>query len=1319
MQALPSGGGMLALAANPQTAGELTAGLGVDVAAVNGPAAVVVSGAVPELETVAARAQEHGIRSSWLPVSHAFHSRLMEPMLEPFAEVAASLTFREPSVPVVSNVTGGLVSGELTDPGYWVRHVREPVRFADGLATVRGLGVSRLVEVGPEAVLTALARQSLDETDTVTFAPLMRRPKNGTTTTAHTTLLTAAAHLHASGLPIDWHLPAPARHLDLPTYPFQRRRYWQDSVVAGSDPRHVGQSATGHPLLGAAVTIADTGGVVLTGRLSPDSQPWLADHDINGVVVVPASVLVDFALRAGEEVDCTTVEELNLTSALVLSRSDGVPVQISVGAADDTGRRGISIHVRPGDAAEWVRCAFGTLSPGRATAAPSSWLPTGAVPLDLDAMYEALARRGHQHGPAFRTVQTAWREGADLYAELALPETADSASAASAFVLHPALLDGICQLIAAEIGGSADAPMLAASWRGVSVEPGGGRKLRAVFSGGRLSLQDERGVAVGTVESLVLRPINRAELAVADTAVDALFRLRWVEAPLPETEVTGTVAVVGPADVATAEGEVVACLCPTPGTADADTARSLTAEVLAVLRAWTVDPARDGSTLVIATVGGDDAGAPAPAASAVAGLVRAAQAEHPGRFVLVEADDDATSLDNRSWWAVATAREPEWRRQDGVWHVARLERRPRAEEGPDWGDGTVLITGGTVGLGKLVARRLVAEHGVRKLVLASRRGEAAPGAAELVAELRGAGADARAVACDVTDRASLADLLASVGDLTGVVHAAGVLHDAVLTEQTEDHLDEVWAPKAAAAWWLHELTQDLPVRAFVLFSSVAGVLGSAGQANYAAANGFLDGLAARRRQQDLPAVSIAFGLWQDAGMGTTLDETELARNLSVGLPALSTEQGLALFDAAVAGEEASVVATPLLPAVVDHAGQRAPMLAGLFRAATARAAARRTADGRLAQQLTTAAEAERLDLALRIVQEQAVLVLGHPEGTVLEPDRPFTEFGFDSLTTIEMRNRLGTATGLRLPATLLFDHPTARALARHLVEEIAGAAPTATALVRRTVAAADEPIAIVSMACRFPGGVSSPEDLWRLVANGVDAVSDFPADRGWDLAGLYDPEPGKPGHTYARGGAFLADVDRFDPAFFNISPVEALAMDPQQRLLLETTWEVLERAGFDPATLVGSDTGVFAGTSYQDYGSRLQQVPEEVAGYVGNGTLGSVLSGRVSYSFGFEGPAVTVDTACSSSLVAMHLAAQALRSGECSLALAGGVTVMSTPETFVEFSRQRGLSVDGRCKAFAEGADGTGWGEGAGLLLLERLSDARRLGHPVLAVVRG
>ncbi|WP_061289088.1 type I polyketide synthase [Herbidospora cretacea] len=686
------------------------------------------------------------------------------------------------------------------------------------------------------------------------------------------------------------------------------------------------------------------------------------------------------------------------------------------------------------------------------------------------------------------------------------------------------------------------------------------------------------------------------------------------------------------------------------------------------------------------------------------GLGRVIGLEHPDRWgglIDLPADLDARAAARLATVLAGIGAEDQLAiRSSGVF-AARLTRAT-GEAGTPWRpEGAVLITGGTGGLGRLVARWLH-DLGARDLLLVSRSGPAAPGAAELAAEL-----GATVVACDVADRDALAALLAE-HPVRSVFHAAAVLDDGLVETMTGERFDRVMAVKADAARNLHELTGDLD--AFVLFSSIAGTLGAAGQGNYAAANAYLDALARHRRDAGLAATSVAWGPWAEAGLAT--EERIEARMRRSGLAPMRPALALAALQRALdCGDTAVSVADVdwerFAPAFT--AARPRPILDGVpesRRAETPAPAATPAATAGIS-------ERELLDL----VRTQVAAVLGHATPATIEPGKPFKELGFDSLTSVELRNLVATATGLRLPATMVFDHPTPAALAAFLRGELTGVQEEETAPL--TAAASDEPIAIVSMGCRFPGGVTTPEEFWDLLAGGVDAVGPFPADRGWDVEALYDPDPDSPGTSYAREGAFLYDAAGFDPGFFGIAPREAVAMDPQQRLLLEVAWEAVERAGIDPSSLKGSPTGVFAGTNGQDYAALLIAGQVDTDGYLTTGNAASVVSGRLSYALGLEGPAVTVDTACSASLVALHLAVQALRQGECTLALTGGVTVMATPGAFIGFSKQRGLAEDGRCKPFSDDADGTGWGEGAGVLLLERLSDAERNGHPVLAVVRG
>ncbi|WXB19582.1 SDR family NAD(P)-dependent oxidoreductase [Pendulispora albinea] len=1406
----------------------------ISIAAVNGPRSTLISGDPDAVDALLRELDTAHVFARKVRVDYASHSPYIDAVQAELLSRLDGLSPRSGAIPFYSTVTGGRLDGASLDADYWYRNLRQTVLFAQATQCLLQDGYPFFIESSPHPVLTLALHETAAQAQVpATAVGTLRRDQGDAAR-----FLLSLGELHAAGLPVDWQRffqPWAPRRIALPTYAFQRERFWlQARSSRQADVASAGLTSAEHPLLGASTAVADSGGYLFSGRLSLAEHPWLSGHRVFDSVILPGTAFVEMALVSAHRVGLDRVEELTLEAPLALpshSPKAAVLLQLAVGAPDSTGRRSLTFHARHHDAPEdaWTRHASGWLAPDASASTlaqsntaegfPASaaandfdsqfevdlrdWPPPGATPLALEGLYERLADAGLTYGPDFQGLRAAFERDGELFAEVALPE--DLAEQARRFVLHPALFDAALHALFVGAHGAVPDIALPFAWSDYSARTIGAPAVRVRFrhladGGVAADVADAAGEPMARLRGLASRPISPERFRHA-LAPDPLLRVEWTEVndasrERLEGELRGAHgassaprhwAVLGDpswapdlvqlhpyADLdslrdALERGAAVPDVVLAPFVApheDEDVigaAHHATAGALALLRTWLAEQRFASSRLVLLTRGAI-AARPEDEVSDLAhaplwGLVRSAQSEHPD-VPIVLVDTDGTTASGPALFSIVDPRavppgldsENQLAVREGRCFVPRLARRAppassasstvSASSAPRLLDpeGTVLITGGTGTLGSLLARHLVQNHGVRHLLLVSRQGPAAPGAERLAGELEEAGARVRLAACDVADRGALRELVASLPDerpLTAVVHAAGVLDDGVLGSLTSEQLHSVLRVKLDAAWHLHELTKAREPSAFVLFSSLAGVFGNPGQANYAAANVFLDALAHHRRARGLPALSLDWGYWADTSALTgQLTDADIRRLARGGLRSFSSKDALALFDAALAlpdatlaGPDAALVAARFdfaaLGKGAPHEGALPPLLRGLVRAIAPRpfASSERAASS-LQQRLLALPPDDRGQALLALVRAEVGRVLGIPSSGTLEPHRPLHELGLDSLMALELRNRLSAATGLRLHATVLFDHPSPAALTRFLSTLLLDGVTAPSALRRtrslpRTAPIEDDPIVIVAMGCRYPGGVRSPEDLWELLREGRDAISGFPQNRGWDLDTLYDPDPDAHGKCYTREGGFLHDADLFDPAFFGISPRETLAIDPQQRLLLETSWEAIERAGIDPDSLRGSQTGVFAGVMYGDYGARVGHAPDDLEGYLVLGSSGSVASGRIAYTFGLHGPTVTVDTACSSSLVAIHLACQALRQGECSLALAGGVTVMASPGLFVAFSRQRGLSPDGRCKSFSAEADGAAWAEGAGMLLLERLSDATRNGHPILAVVRG
>ena len=1032
----------------------------------------------------------------------AGHSVQVEEIREALEQALVGVEPRACEVAFFSTVSGGLVDTAGLDGGYWYRNIRQTVQFEAAVRSAYDHGGTVFIECSPHPVLIAAIEDTIADgggnSSSVVVVASLGRDDGGLDR-----FWLSVGQAYVAGVGVDWRAVfegCGGRRVGLPTYAFQRQRFWLDSSSGAGDVASVGLGEAKHGLLGAVVASPESGGVVLTGRLSLVGQPWLADHMLGGVVLLFAGAgFVELVIRAGDEVGCSVVQELTLVAPLVLAAGGAVQVQVVVGGAGELGDRVVSVYSRGSQSdSAWVLHAQGVLAVAESSA-PSMpelvvWPPAGAVAVDITDGYERLAGRGYEYGPAFRGLQAMWRRGEEVFAEVAVPEGVGL----DGFGIHPALLDAALHAVALGVDTDTTQTVLPFLWQQVSLYAGGAGRVRVRITpagDGAVSVElaDTEGLPVLSVGSLVTRPVSDEQLRSAISAAagggaeQGLLEVVWSPITLPETATTGCSVVswndfrtavttsmngdtafsasgsagadgvgAGDADVvvvwewgATGEGVVGEDELGCVGGGVVGSVYAATHAVLGVLQSWLGED-RVG-VLVVVTCG-----AVAPvgegvtdlAGAAVWGLVRSAQSEHPGRVVLV--DTDAT-VDVA---AVIGCGEPQLLVRAGTVHVARLATVEPvalpAESGAADGSaggmpvlddpaGAVLITGGTGMVGGVLARHVVGAYGVGDVVLVSRSGERAKGAAELVAELEQAGARVQVLACDVADRDAVAGLVAGLSQrcrLSGVIHAGGVLDDAVITSLSADRVDAVLRAKVDAAWNLHEATCDLDLSMFVLFSSAAGVVGSPGQGNYAAANAFLDALATHRHAAGLPGTSVAWGLWeQTSTMTGHLDDRDVARMRRGGVAAMTHAQAVELFDAALVVDHPAVVAARLDHTVLGNPAVTAqlPPLWSRLITRSRRREVRVRADASKISFADLSSDERRWKL-MHLIQAEVALTFGYSRPEDVDPDGALEDSGLDSLGALELRNVVAALIGRTFSPTISFRHPTLAKVVEYLAD---------------------------------------------------------------------------------------------------------------------------------------------------------------------------------------------------------------------------------------------------------------------------------------------
>ncbi|MCP4699363.1 MAG: SDR family NAD(P)-dependent oxidoreductase, partial [Gammaproteobacteria bacterium] len=1365
MQTLPQNGIMAAVQADETKLNQVIELYRdrVSLAGLNAPQSVMLSGERETVNQIVAQLQAEGIKCKSLDVSHALHSPLMEPMLAEFGELVRSVNYTEPQLKLVSNLSGEQFTDISAD--YWVEHIQRPVRFAQGIATLADMGIDTFIEIGPKPILLGLGQQCLSDSVERLWLPSLY-PKQRSDWTRN---LESLAKLHIRGGQIDWQAfdkPYPRRKVSLPTYPFQRKRYW---IPAEESPKP-GQNPTFsqlHPLL--HLNTSDITGPRFSATFSGE-EFFLADHRVKGERVLPGVATLEMARAAieravGNESEGHAIRLKNIVWARPITVGEE-PVEVHISLfPEENGEIAFEITTQPAhdDPVVFSQGSAVLIDPVKPPTLDIPSLQTACDQEKLDSArcYATFKTQGLDYGPGFQSIDTVYAGTGQALAKLHLPTSISDTL--SDFILHPSLLDAALQ---ASIGLSAnpageDSPALPFALESLDSFGPCTVSMQAVIresdSGEShsenqkidIDLCDDNGRVCVRMSGFSSRAL-KGELEQKDSIGTLLLQPCWKEQAVAGAAAAGDyspqilfLCEFAPSILSALESSLPQARCipltsEAPGIAERYTSYAIQVfgEIQRIIQA------RPESNIPIQAIVPLDN--KRSLFSGLAGLLKTARLENPKlicQLIGMDAGTDAALITERVKENLKRPMDSEIHYRDGKRFISDWREIETAPEDPPvpWKEGGVyLITGGAGGLGLIFAQEITARVKHATLILTGRSPSDDRKAG--IKALQSSGVKVEYRQADVARKEAVIPLIDGIledfGALDGILHSAGTIRDSFILKKSVEDFRVVLDPKVAGLVNLDESAKDLALDFFILFSSGAGPMGNIGQADYACANAFMDAYAEYRRTlvntRQGRTLSVDWPLWKHGGMQVdAASEKMMIQN--TGMVPMDTQTGIRALYRSLASGQAQVLAmagniTKIKQKYLDAGGK--------------------TAVHPPEKPVSAFAAPADLDNQVKSSLIRTVSELLKIRAEDIDEDAEWNEFGFDSISLTEMVNQLNEKHRLELMPTLFFEYPTIGDLAEYLTENHAARfAPRSASPVidstpecetaheqpplkrrdrfsrfssAKTVSQkgrSAEPVAIVGMSGRFPMA-ENIDEFWKNLAEGRDCITEIPPDR-WDWREWYGDPLTEANKTDVIYGGFIDRVTDFDPLFFGISPKEAERMDPQQRLLMMYAWKAIEDAGYSAKDLAGSNTAVFVGTGSGGYAELLAQGEANIEAHSATGLAPSVGPNRLSYFLDIHGPSEPVETACSSSLVALHRAVSAIENEGCELAIAGGVNTILTPEAHIGFSKAGMLSKDGKCKTFSANADGYVRGEGVGMLLLRRLKDAEQAGDHIYGVILG